>query len=214
MKDIASNPTIYPYCLTDLDGKDYADTLNSVFHDPVFIQRMQSRNNLYQSLGRMTKQQVNTATKQLILMDQTIAKQILTALVLRSIQVNHLEQIPFNSLLSNVDLSDDDKRKARQRLATSLDMVTFLADVLESKTRDIDEDLSTLFGKDVEFKQFDGVTAAIRNMMAFFSATRDNGSHEARALFAEYAESIENYLDKRIETFMKKYRKIAGKKVE
>ncbi len=212
MKDPRQNPSCYRYALTDVDGKDYADALESVFRDPTFMQKMKSRDNLYDSLKRMpTKLRVDMAFKQLERMDQSLASIILQALVMRSLQSKHYDSnVTFNSLLNKVDLTDEKMKKAHDRLTFSLDTLTFLTDVLESKIVDINSDLNTLFG-DVEFKQFNGVQAALRNMSAFFQATRDDGTQEEVELFANYAASIEDYLDKRMRTWKAKWLAIKNK---
>jgi len=205
------DPTLYDYSLEDISGEGYAETLEQVFHHPEWSARMAKRSQLYKSTERMNQSQVNATIIALRKMDQLLAEQLYQALVMKSLSVNHLEKMSFNDCLAKLDMSKPDIVERKDRLATDLDGLTFLADVLESKLVSIKSHLDYLYKGEIEFKQFDGVAASLKQLSAYFSQTRSAGSEEEQLLFCDYAESIENFIEKRMKTYIRKYREMREK---
>ena len=72
--------------------------------------------------------------------------------------------------------------------------------------------MKELFPQDeYDFTQFDGVATALHQLSSAFRHTRSTGSEEQQALFADYAESMENYFDKRMKTFIAKSEQLRKK---
>lgn len=208
---IAAKPTLYPYALDDLKGADYADTLEMLFHEKDWQERMARRNRIYHGIDRMPEQNRPSAVRALEDADRWFANRLLQALVLRSVQVTTREHQTMDVYYKELP-ADAETMEKRDRLARMLDATVFLMDIIESKITDINDLMRSLFNDNtMVFEQMDGVLAALRQMHDFFGATRDKGSMEEQNLFADYAESIENDMDGRMKTYVERAKKLREK---
>ena len=97
----------------------------------------------------------------------------------------------------------------QDKISFLLNATVFLCDIIESKIKDVNTLLRELFNDDsMGFEQMDGVLIALRQMSDFFEATRDKGSTAEKEIFADYAESIEKYMDGRMKTYLERIKKI------
>ena len=137
---------------------------------------------------------------------------LLLAFIRRTmVQVEH-KNVPFGDLLNTIPVSDIKRRELGKRVGRMLDMVVFFSDIIESKLATIQEDLQVLFPDEgYHFEQFDGVCVDLQQLASAFSLTRSQGSEEEQQLFADYAESMENYYDKRMNTYQAKRRLLRKK---
>ena len=55
------------------------------------------------------------------------------------------------------------------------------------------------------------MATALHQLSSAFRHTRSTGSEEQQALFADYADSMENYFDKRMKTFIAKSEQLRKK---
>lgn len=192
-----------PMELGVMHGSDYAEPLEMLFHDDEFKKRMEHRQRLYQSAERSG---VNTyaVMKGIEQDDRIIADTILLMMMRLTLPRQSEHDVLFSDLWAQVP---KEKQYLREKTAAKLNMVTFLADIIESKLVDIQQYLRQMFeGGDSQysFKQLDGVVASLRQLSMFFGHTRDEANVEQQELFADYADSLEAYCDKRMKTYSEK----------
>lgn len=211
---IVTKPTFYPYALDDLKGTDYADTLEMLFHEKDWQERMARRNRIYHGIDRMPVQNRQAAVRALEDADRWFAHRLLQALVMRSVQVTRHETLSLNSCFQKLP-KDANTIEKQKRLSRLFNATVFLADIIESKITDINELICNLFNdKTLAFEQMDGVLAALRQMHDFFCATRDKGTVEEQILFADYADSIENYMEGRMKTYVERLNQLRERKTK
>lgn len=196
-----------PLDITSNTAKDYMPALQMLLNDGDFQQLIDHRSRMYNARGRAGANQYMIC-KGIVNDDRKIG-----SFLLRLFQNNNMENgisktIPFNQLWDSIPKDDEKKQKLKVLCSRSLDMVIFLADVMESKIKDIREYLATIFDKEYDYAQFEGVVAAINQLESLFGRTRDKGSMEEKLLFAEYAQSLEDFFDKRMKTFITKDTKL------
>ena len=118
--------------------------------------------------------------------------------------------INFSTLLKYyVDYSQPGMKEKVDLLASQLDRLTFLAECLDRIATDIRGNMLDIFKGHIEFNQFDTVSQVLHQLRGYFRSAgpKDADSREGD-LFYEYADSIYNYVDKRLHTFTAKYRKM------
>ena len=118
--------------------------------------------------------------------------------------------INFSTLLKYyVDYSQPGMKEKVDLLASQLDRLTFLAECLDRIATDIRGNMLDIFKGNIEFNQFDTVSQVLHQLRGYFRSAgpKDADSREGD-LFFEYADSIYNYVDKRLHTFTAKYRKM------
>lgn len=108
-----------------------------------------------------------------------------------------------------VDYSQPGMKEKVDLLASRLDRLTFLAECLDRIATDIRGNMLDIFRGNIEFNQFDTVSQVLHQLRGYFRSAgpKDVDSREGD-LFYEYADSIYNYVDKRLHTFSAKYRKL------
>ena len=100
-------------------------------------------------------------------------------------------------------------RERVSRMAANLDKITFLADMLESVVTEVKADMRHVFDGSIDFHQFDAVLNVLTQLRGFFNTTRSGNSDSPEAqLYIDYADSINDYLEKRLKTYTEKYRKL------
>lgn len=213
MEKVKMQPTIYTFDFKDVPAEKYTDAMKVLFHDPNFAEAVEKRNFLVKSAERMrpNSQEMLSLIKAIRQRDHKLADMLFASLV----QINlHSEQVydflSFSTLLKYyVDYSKEGMKEKVNRLAANLDKITFLADMLESLLVDVKEDMRNIFGETIEFNQFDAVVNVLTQLRGFFKSTRCDDAESAEAqLYINYADSINDYLAKRLKTFSEKYHKL------
>lgn len=108
-----------------------------------------------------------------------------------------------------VDYSRPGIQEKVDQLNTNLDKITFLSEMLENLLTQVKGDMLEIFKGASEFQQFDGVMASLRQLSGFFDfARKKDEKSKDYALYYEYADSINAYMEKRMQTYSAKYRKL------
>lgn len=210
---IRLQPTIYTFNLKDIPLEKYTETLKVLFNNPDFSDAVQKRNQLVKTAGRIRPN--SAEMRSLIRAIQQRDHKLADMLYMSIVQTNlHSEEsydfLSFSTLLKYyVDYSIEGMQDRVNNLACNLDRLTFLADMLESLVVDIKSGMQSIFKGSIEFHQFDAVCQVLNQLRGFFNITRskDTKSPEAQ-LYMDYADSINDYLGKRLKTYTDKYRKL------
>lgn len=206
-------PTIYTFNFKDVPSEVYAKTLETIFADPQFADAVRNRNELVRAANRIPQgaPQMAPLIKAIQEKDAKLANAIYALLV----QVNLHSEITYDFLsfghLSRyyVDYSQPGMQEKVDHLNINLDKITFLSEMLENLLTQVKGDMLEIFKGASEFQQFDGVMASLRQLSGFFDfARKKDEKSKDYALYYEYADSINNYMDKRMQTYSQKYRKL------
>lgn len=206
-------PTIYTFNFKDVPSEVYAKTLEAIFSDPQFADAVRNRNELVRAVNRIPQgaPQMAPLIKAIQEKDAKLANAIYALLV----QVNLHSEITYDFLsfghLSRyyVDYSQPGMQEKVDHLNINLDKITFLSEMLENLLTQVKGDMLEIFKGASEFQQFDGVMASLRQLSGFFDfARKKDEKSKDYALYYEYADSINNYMDKRMQTYSQKYRKL------
>lgn len=206
-------PTIYTFNFKDVPSEVYAKTLEAIFSDPQFADAVRNRNELVRAANRIPQgaPQMAPLIKAIQEKDAKLANAIYALLV----QVNLHSEITYDFLsfghLSRyyVDYSQPGMQEKVDHLNINLDKITFLSEMLENLLTQVKGDMLEIFKGASEFQQFDGVMASLRQLSGFFDfARKKDEKSKDYALYYEYADSINNYMDKRMQTYSQKYRKL------
>lgn len=206
-------PTIYTFNFKDVPSEVYAKPLEAIFSDPQFADAVRNRNELVRAANRIPQgaPQMAPLIKAIQEKDAKLANAIYALLV----QVNLHSEITYDFLsfghLSRyyVDYSQPGMQEKVDHLNINLDKITFLSEMLENLLTQVKGDMLEIFKGASEFQQFDGVMASLRQLSGFFDfARKKDEKSKDYALYYEYADSINNYMDKRMQTYSQKYRKL------
>lgn len=205
-------PTFYAFDFLDVPMERYTGALSALFNHPDFIERMEKRNKLVKSADRMIKgtsemtNLLNTVQKH----DRFLADLMYASLVQANIHTEMgIERISFDTVLKYyVDYSKEGMAETVGNLIKNLDSMTFMADMIESKLIDIRQGMSDVFGGEVDFLQFDGVEQTLKQLRTYFSTItqKEHAETKEAQLYFEYADSISEYLEKRLKAYTKKFR--------
>lgn len=174
---------------------------------------MRNRNELVRAANRIPQgaPQMAPLIKAIQEKDAKLANAIYALLV----QVNLHSEITYDFLsfghLSRyyVDYSRPGIQEKVDQLNTNLDKITFLSETLENLLTQVKGDMLEIFKGASEFQQFDGVMASLRQLSGFFDfARKKDEKSKDYALYYEYADSINAYMNKRMLTYSAKYRKL------
>lgn len=206
-------PTAYFFDFKDVPIEKYAQTLDVLFRNPDFIAGVDKRNRLVKSVAKCKSKSSEIAALVRVIQqnDRKLADTMYAAIVQTNIHSEvGLEFLTFSTLLHYyVDYSRDGMSERVQKLKANLYKVTFLADMLESVVVDVKCDMHEIFGDGLQFQQFDGVSQVLDQLRGFFKSVRPRDySLPETQLFGEYADSINDYLAKRLKTYVEKYNKI------
>ncbi len=197
----------------DVPISKYAETLSVLFANPDYAEAVKKRNRLVQSSSRLRP---NTNEKANIVRaiqqhDRKLADLMYLSVVQMNLSSDTMEvYYSFGELLAFfVDYHREGIRDRVDDLARHLDSFTFLSDMLESILVDIHADMRSIFGDEVEFRQFDAVQHVLKQLRGFFNNSRplDGESPEAQ-LYFEYSDSINEFIAKRLKTYTTRYRKL------
>lgn len=206
-------PTIYTFNFKDVPSEVYAKTLEAIFSDPQFADSVRNRNELVRAANRIPQgaPQMAPLIKAIQEKDAKLANAIYALLV----QVNLHSEITYDFLsfghLSRyyVDYSQPGMQEKVDHLNINLDKITFLSEMLENLLTQVKGDMLEIFKGASEFQQFDGVMASLRQLSGFFDfARKKDEKSKDYALYYEYADSINAYMNKRMLTYSAKYRKL------
>lgn len=210
---VRQQPTIYTFNFLDVPANKYAETLDVLFHNPDYNDIVEKRNRLVKSAERL-----RPGSTEMLNLIRTIQSQDrkLADLMYASIVQSNLHSdvsydfLSFATLLKYyVNYSKDGMKESVNRLASNLDKLTFISDMLESIVTDVKSDMREVFDDSVEFNQFDAVQKVLTQLRGFFqSARRKDASSPEAQLYFEYSDSINEYIEKRLKTYTAKYRKM------
>lgn len=209
---IKQQPTIYTFNFKDVPADKYTEVLKVLFANPDFAELVEKRNTMVRSVERMrpNSQELLSLIKNIQQRDHKLADLLYAALVQTNLHADETyDFFSFTTLLKYyVNYSKPGMKDNVDRLARNLDSITFLSDMLESLLVDVKSDMRTIFGRTIEFNQFDAVAQVLTQLRGFFKSSRSGDSESSDAqLYFEYSDSINDYLAKRLKTYTDKYRK-------
>lgn len=210
---IRQMPTIYTFNFKDVPAEVYAKTLETLFADPEFADAVRNRNELVRAANRIPQNapQMAPLIKAIQEKDTKLAKLVYALLV----QTNLRSEVTYDFLSFGhliryyVDYSQPGMQEKVDQLNINLDKITFLSNMLEDLLTQVKGDMLEIFHGTSDFNQFDGVMQSLHQLSGFFNFARnkDENSKDG-ALFYEYADSINTYLEKRMRTYSEKHRKL------
>lgn len=212
-QQIRNLPTIYTFNFKDVPAEQYASALERLFSNPDFAEAVRNRNELVRAASRVPQNspQMASLIRAIQEKDKKLAMNMYSLLVQVNVRSDEsYDFLNFGQLLRYyVDYSKPGMQETVDQLALNLDKVTFLTDTLESIVVDVKSYMTTIFNGRVEFNQFDGVLQVLKQMQGFFNfaRTKDIDSKD-NDLYCEYADSINAYMEKRMQTYSAKYRKL------
>lgn len=214
LKDFVSlQPTFYQFHFKDVPIMEYAKSLYGLFHHPDYMDAVEKRNRFSETneRTRVGTSERSNLTRTIEQHDRCLADIMYATMVqtyLRSTVSYDFMDFP-TVLKYYVDYSQPGMKEKVDLLASQLDRLTFLADCLDRIATDIRGNMLEIFKGNIEFKQFDSVSQVLHQLRGYFRSAgpKDVDSREGD-LFYEYADSIFNYVDKRLHTFTAKYRKM------
>ena len=213
IEQVLASPTAYVFDFKDVPIEKYAQTLDVLFRHPDFIAGVEKRNRLLKSASNCKSKSSEVASLIRIVQqhDRKLADIMYAAIVQTNIHSDSgLEYFTLSTLLHYyVDYSRDGMSELVQKLKADLYKVTFLADMLESVVVDVRSEMQEVFGDSFKFQQFDGVLQVLNQLRGFFNSVRPKDySQPETQLFGDYADSINDYLAKRLKTYVAKYNKM------
>lgn len=210
---IRNLPTIYTFNFKDVPADVYTKTLETLFADPKFADAVRNRNELVRAANRIPQDspQMLSLFKAIQDKDSKLANSIYALLV----QANLHSEVSYDFLNFGhliryyVDYSRPGIQEKVDQLNINLDKITFLSETLENLLTQVKGDMLEIFKGASEFQQFDGVMASLRQLSGFFDfARKKDEKSKDYALYYEYADSINAYMEKRMQTYSAKYRKL------
>ena len=210
---VRNQPTVYTFNFKDVPVSKYAETLDVLFHNPDYNDDVEKRNRLVKTADRLrpgTSEMANIV-RTIQQHDRKLADIMYASIVQTNLhsEVSN-DFLSFDTLLKYyVDYRKDGMRERVSRMASNLDKITFLADMLESVVTEVKADMRHVFDGSIDFHQFDAVLNVLTQLRGFFNSTRCGNSDSPEAqLYIDYADSINDYLEKRLKTYTDKYRKL------
>lgn len=213
MAKALASPTAYFFDFKDVPIEKYAQTLDVLFRNPDFIASVEKRNRLLKSASKCKSKSSELASLVRVVQqhDRKLADIMYAAIVQTNLHSGvNLEYLSFSTLLHYyVDYSRDGMSELVKKLTANLYKVTFLADMLESVMVDVRYEMRQVFGENFQFQQFDGVSSVLNQLQGFFNSVRPKDySLPGTQLYGEYSDSINDYLAKRLKTYVEKCNKI------
>lgn len=206
-------PADYEFHFKDIPSTKYAKSLDVLFKNPDYSDAVEKRNRLSYKRKRM---RVGTSeASNLLRTIQQHDRRLADIMYAQMVQTNLRSDVSydfmnFSTLLKYyVDYSQPGMKEKIDLLVSRLDRLTFLAECLDRIATDIRGDMLDIFKGNIVFNQFDTVSEVLHQLRGYFRSAgpKDVDSREGN-LFFEYAESIYNYVDKRLHTYTAKYRKM------
>ena len=206
-------PTAYSFDFKDVPIEKYAQTLDVLFRNPDFIAGVDKRNRLLKSASKCKSKSSELASLVRVVQqhDRKLADIMYAAIVQTNLHSGvNLEYLSFSTLLHYyVDYTRDGMSELVKKITANLYKVTYLADMLESVMVDVKYEMRQVFGENFQFQQFDGVSSVLNQLQGFFNSVRPKDySLPGTQLYGEYSDSINDYLAKRLKTYVEKCNKI------
>lgn len=210
---IRNLPTIYTFNFKDVPSEKYTEALNLLFSNPDFAEAVRNRNELVRAANRIPQNSPQMAS--LIRAIQEKDKKLAMNMYSLLVQVNLRSEVSYDFLNFSqliryyVDYSKPGMQEKVNQLNMNLDKVTFLTDTLECIVTNVKLLMKEIFDGNIEFNQFDSVLQVLKQMQGFFNFARTkNIDSKDNDLYREYADSINAYMDKRMQTYSVKHRKL------
>ena len=214
LKDFVSlQPTFYQFHFKDVPIMEYAKSLDALFHNPDYMDAVEKRNRYVETneRTRVGTSERSNLSRTIDQHDSCLADIMYATMVQTNLRSNvSYDFMDFPTVLKYyVDYSQPGMKEKVDLLSSQLDRLTFLAECLDRIATDIRGNMLDIFKGNIEFNQFDTVSQVLHQLRGYFRSAgpKDVDSREG-ALFYEYADSIFNYVDKRLHTFTAKYRKM------
>lgn len=207
------DPLKVPSCVLPLELKtwtpeEYKELFEVLFNSEKWVKTVERRQRMYNVASRPGAN-VNGIRKGIEQDDRRAADMILHAMLIHECKKEGDKDILVKDLWTQIPKDDKEKNELKQKCRENLNMVMFLADMLETKLMNIEQNLRDIFPDDnYHFEQFNGVKVTLDQLRTVFGKTRDMQSEEVKQVYADYADSIEEYLEKRMKTFLNKTGKI------
>ena len=194
-----------PIDFKEFDDEARMQCLNEVFDLPDFKHIQQIRDSaIYESMRKGGHDQVAAARYEAAneMMARIIGEAVIWCAEHNSSRVKKLST---RQAMGDLDTSDPKMREAKHKFFFNANAVVFIADLLDYYVSNINDALLVMFpGGQCRYSMLDDISRMKQRLSAFFDRTSNDGSEEQRMLFADYAESINNYMDKRIRAFVVK----------
>lgn len=206
-------PTVYQFHFKDVPSTQYAKSLDALFHNPDYLDAVEKRNRLVETSKRMRvgTSEMGNLLRTIQQHDRRLADIMYATMAQTNLRSDvSYDFMTFSTLLKYyVDYSQPGMKERVDLLAARLDRLTFLAECLDRIVTDIRGDMLDIFKGNIEFNQFDTVSQVLHQLRGYFrSAGPNDVDSREGVLFFEYADSIYNYVDKRLHTYTAKYRKM------
>lgn len=210
---VRQQPTVYQFHFKDVPSTQYAKSLDALFHNPDYLDAVEKCNRLVETSKRMRigTSEMSNLLRTIQQHDRRLADIMYATMVQTNLRSDvSYDFMNFSTLLKYyVDYSKPGMKEKVDLLASRLDQLTFLAECLDRIATDIRGDMLDIFKGNIEFNQFDTVSQVLHQLRGYFRSAgpKDVDSREGD-LFYEYADSIYNYVEKRLKTYSAKYRKL------
>lgn len=207
------DPLKAPSCVLPLELKtwtpeEYKELFEVLFNSEKWVKTVERRQRMY-SVASRPGANVNSIRKGIEQDDRRAADMILHAMQIHECKKEGDKDILVKDLWTQIPKDDKEKNELKQKCRENLNVVMFLADMLETKLMNIEQNLRDIFPDgNYHFEQFNGVKVTLDQLRTVFGKTRDMQSEEVKQVYADYADSIEEYLEKRMKTFLSKTGKI------
>lgn len=188
--------------------EEYKELFEVLFNSEKWVKTVERRQRMYNVASRPGAN-VNSIRKGIEQDDRRAADMILHAMLIHECKKEGDKDILVKDLWTQIPKDDKEKNELKQKCRENLNVVMFLADMLETKLMAIEQNLRDIFPDgNYHFEQFNGVKVTLDQLRTVFGKTRDMQSEEVKQVYADYADSIEDYLEKRMKTFLNKTGKI------
>ena len=197
---------------SEVDSQAYAETLTALFNLPAFKELEDKRNSIVDALSRCN----NVAMYNSLYDSMSTKTNAMAAFIARALadtyinHTDHLERTSLSDLFRyHVDYEREGIKEKANTLNRNLMKLIFLADLTETLCMDIRSQMKDVFNGYADHTSFNGVSAALSQLRGYLQASRTCFKEkEYSDLYSDYSDSVNAYLDKRLNTFT---RKVASK---
>lgn len=210
------DPLKTPSCALPLELKvwtpeEYKQLFEVLFNSEKWVKTVEHRQRMFNVASRLGAN-VKSIIKGVEQDDRRAADMILHAMQIHECKTGGDEGVLVKDLWAQIPKEDKKRNELKQECSENLNMVIFLADMLETKTMDIEQNFHDLFpDSNYHFEQLNGVNIVLDQLRTTLGKIRDTESDDVKQVYADYADSIEDYLRKRMKTFLGKLAKLKKK---
>lgn len=194
-----------PVSFDELDGQTRLDIINQILAMPEVRQTAQRRNAaLYNHMRHGGRDALASHLYENV--DRMLAQMIGFNFIGGASRCKgNVKSYGAKQLFSQIDASDPEQRALKERSISAMEGALFISAVLEQYIKDANEAMQKLFeGRNLSFDLFADVQLSMGRLRAVFGQSRTLSSPAVAPLFEAYAESIKQYLAKRVSAFMHK----------